>query len=238
MATRRKPTSPRAPGAAPLTGGPYFDSNLFFQSDDGEGWSEHYLIQQADAVAAATTLAGLIPLRAACLDSHFKIVNGRVSDETIHGDAYPIAGVTFPIVGTYSPSGAVPSMGNEAIKVRLLGDPPLKGLIYFRGLNSVVIAGRHLTADTAWVSAFSDYSAYLIDPTNAFYMSLEDPPGSGLISKIAVQHAIVDGVTARKPGRPFGLPVGRRKRVLVASTSAARASAGSAAATAQKPGSK
>jgi hypothetical protein len=236
MATKRKPAEPRRPGAAPLTTGPYFDSNLFFQSDDGEGWSEHYLIQQANADLAQATLAGLVPLRCAILDNHFKIVNGRVSDETIHGDSYPVADIAFPQAGTFTSTGAVALMANAAIKVRLLGDPPLKGLIYMRGLNDIIVVGRHFTGDSTWNIAFGAYAAYLVDPANAFYMSLEDPPGSGVVSKIAVQHAVVDGVTARKPGRPFGLPVGRRKRQLVVSTSAARALTGSGAATQQKRG--
>jgi hypothetical protein len=232
---RAKKTRPVNPSPRALPGpGAAWDVNLFFSSDSSEGWSEHYIVTASDPITASDVIAGLVPLRAACLTNKFQIDNARLSDFAIHGDSYPVVGPIFPVVGTYTTTSEDPNVANVALKVRLLCDPPFRGLIYFRGLDESITSGRSYSAPPAFDSAFNAYKLYLEDPTNQFQVNLESPPGSGVMAFHGILTVAIYGVTCRKPGRPFGLPVGRRPRPVVVSTSAAKQLTGSGAATVPK----
>lgn len=212
-----------------------WDVNLFFTSADSEGWSEHYILNGVTVDDADTTIAALLPLRAALMSANFQITACRLSAFLIHGDSYPVSGA-FPILGTYTATGGDPCIGNTAIKCRLYGTPPLKGLIYMRGLDESIVSGRHFTGDVTFNTAFDAYGSYVSDPANKFAISVQETPGTGVYTLVPIVKVANMGITSRKVGRPFGLPVGHRHKKAVASISAAKPSVSSDRATPPMPG--
>jgi len=183
---------------------------LFFESADEEGWSEKFYLGSTDITAAQTSMNTIIPLRAAMLASTMNIIYGRVSDVTIKGDSLPPT-ITMPTAGTYSATGASLLEANTALNVQLFASATQKNRIFLRGLRSDVVVGREYKAPTGFSTAFSAWSSAMITANVVVqHRTVVGPPPVYTYNTVSAINII--GATARKPGRPFGLPVGRRKR--------------------------
>jgi hypothetical protein len=182
---------------------------MFFGTPDNEGWSESVYLSATDLIAAQTAMDTLLPLRAALLASTEEIVYARVSDVTVKGDSL-LTTVALPVPGTYSPVGASLLEANTALLLVLFANPTQKNRIFLRGLRSDTIVGREYKAPSAFATALTGYKSGLIAANcmTRNRATIGPPPTYTyhVVTSIAVSKA-----TARKPGRPFGLPLGRRR---------------------------
>jgi hypothetical protein len=184
-------------------------ATIFFQSEDEEGWSEGFYISSTDLAAAAGTLASIIPLRAAMMDPHFSMIYSRVSDVEVKGDSLVAPSITFPVVGTLTDAGDQLE-ANTALNVEIFASPSVKNRIFIRGLNIAVIRGREYLAPAGFSAAFEAWDLYLTgNGLMCRHRTAVGPPPT--YDYVAATGISPIGATARKPGRPFGLPVGRRR---------------------------
>lgn len=186
-----------------------FRLSIFFLSADNEGWTENYYNDATNITAAQTVLDTLINQRADMLDPHFRIDDGRVSDVTIRGSVL-FTTVAMPLAGSYTlPTGKEPLEANTAIIQRWNAVAPRYAKMYIRGLNSAVIAGREKVAESVWDGRFAIWKATIVGGTFQARHRVTPPPHA----TYSYSHITQDGgilVSARKPGRPFDLLVGRR----------------------------
>lgn len=218
-----------------MPSGLFYDATLFFASGDNEGWSETYCITDVSPDAVATTLRTLAEKRQAMMPDWFAVTGGRVSRIDILGDSYPIDESGFPLIGTYATDVVGPVEANTAVKVRLLGTAPHRNLKYMRGLDLSVVTGRHFLGPDAWMSVFDDYNGVVAAPTFGFQVVYTDDLGA--VQREPVTNCVIAGASARKPGRPFGAPRGRKfAHRSPALASAAKQSIGSAPVTKPKRG--
>ena len=181
---------------------------IFFQSVDDEGWSEGGYLAALDLPTAASSLDTIITARKALLDPNFSMIYARVSDVAVKGDSLPPASTVMPVQGTYAGVGTTLE-ANTALNVLLFADPSKKNRIFMRGLNGKVVAGREYLAPSDWDTAFTAWvSALSTVGEQVRHRTAIGPPPTYAYAVMA--SSVVIGATARKPGRPFGLPVGRR----------------------------
>ena len=183
---------------------------LFFESLDAEGWSESTYHSATDINEAATFIVNIVAKRADMLDSHFSIIYARVSDVAVKGDSLVSATQVFPVVGTLLTSGDQLE-ANTALNVELFNSASIKNRLFIRGLNSGVVKGREYLGPVNFTTAFTAWSAQqLTNGSQCRHRTSVGPPP--VYTYVDTATFSVVGATARKPGRPFGLPVGRRKR--------------------------
>ena|SRR5262249_8505410 len=182
---------------------------LFFSSQDSEGWSESFYFSAATLIAVEDTMNTVIPLRAALMPSDFSIIYGRVSDVAIKGDSLQATGTTFPVVGTYSGAGDTLE-ANTALLVVSFATASIKNRIFMRGLTSDVVLAREYQAPSLFTTAFTSWAdAIIAGGAVCRHRTAAGPPP--VYSYTTTGNITVVLATARKPGRPFGLPVGRRR---------------------------
>jgi hypothetical protein len=186
-----------------------FRLSIFYLSNDNEGWTENYYWNGTNLTGAQTQLDSLIGQRVPMLCNHFKIVDGRASDVTLRG-AVLFTTISMPQVGTYVLTGTnEPLEANTAIVQRFNAIAPRYAKIYLRGLSSDVIKGREKAVAAGWDAAHSIWTATILGGSFQARHRLTPPPHATYsYSTISADGGIL--VSARKPGRPFDLLVGRR----------------------------
>ena len=186
-----------------------FRLSIFYLSNDSEGWSENYYWDGTNITAAQVRLDSLIAQRLDMLSDQFSVVDGRVSDVTMRGNIL-FTTTSMPRAGTYTPpAGAEALEANTAIIQRFNAVAPHFAKMYIRGLTSAVIHGREKVAETTWDGAFAIWRASIVSGTFQARHRLTPPPHATYsYSQISQDGGIL--VSARKPGRPFDLLVGRR----------------------------
>lgn len=187
-----------------------FKCSFFFETPDAEGWSESFYLAGATIDVVEPNLTTVIlPARLAMLPTDMQMIYGRVSDVTVKGDSL-VCNTPFPKPGTYDFTGFSLLEANTALLAILFATPLIKNRIFIRGLSSDVVAGREYQAPSAFDTAFTSWgSALLANGLVARHRTAVGPPPT--YSYTAVTTVSVNKATARKPGRPFGLPVGRRR---------------------------
>jgi len=183
--------------------------SIFFLSADDEGWTENYYLNASSLPAAATQLDLMMNTRAPLMCNKFKMVDGRASDVTVRGNVQ-FTSNTLPVVGTYAlPTGKTALEANTALVCRFSATPPRFALVYLRGLSSAQIAGREKVVESVWDSSFSTWHNFVSAGTFQARHRVTPPPHATYsYSTITAYSGNI--VSARKPGRPFGLLVGRR----------------------------
>jgi len=215
--------------------GPYLAS-YYFVTKDSEGWSENFVITEASIDDAATFAGGYINLRMALSPDNVDMVYAKVSDVTIKGDSklvQPTSG-NFPFIGTWTadPVGAYLE-ANTALLIKIVATPSKINRFFLRGLSLDVVTGREFKAPTAFVTALTALNTWL--STNVQVRTQDKPhvhPPS--YTYAPATDAFFVRVTARKPGRPFAGPRGRKFAHRTAFPLAARSSTTSAVATQPK----
>jgi hypothetical protein len=186
-----------------------YKASLFLQDESGSGWSENFYITAADIDTAANTFGTTIPELMDLRPPTVKATYGRVSDITVRGDSKAIATISFPVVGTYSlPAGANQIEAGVALLISLVATPTQKNHWFLRGLPSNLLQGRDKQVDATWDANFGTVSADLVANYSVYAKSASPPPPKSLLIISSV--TIIRGTT-RRVGRPFALPVGRRK---------------------------
>lgn len=184
-------------------------ATIFFDSTDSEGWSEKFYLTGADLTTIRGFLDTILPLRLAMLHTSFRAVYARVSDVAVKGDSL-LTTVALPAFGTYTPAAGITQLeANTAILAELFASPLIKNRMFLRGLSSDVVNGREYTGITGWETAFTAWGGGLIaNGCVARHRTAIGPPPTYSYTTITTVSTVK--ATARKPGRPFGLPVGRR----------------------------
>ncbi len=188
---------------------PVFKLTMMLTNDWAQGWSESYYTEQADMGAAIPVLDTLVPLLMSLRTAQNRMLYARASDVSIRGDSQ-LSTLSFPYVGTYSPSLGVNAISADVgLLVQLFASSKRKNHVFMRGMSDDIITGLVFNSEPAWQASFDFLNSELtadcktqtrISPTN---------PTKQYDNILSV---FVVGVHSRKPGRPFGLPVGRRKR--------------------------
>jgi hypothetical protein len=215
----------------------YYDVTFFYSSADNEGWSETYTYNGSDIAVVETDAIALMNARLDMVVAQSACDSIRISNIAVHGDAYAVTGITFPAAGNYTDSVLGELEINTALKVRLIGTPPNRNLKYFRGLDLSVVTGRHFLAPSTFMDKFNTWAGLITAPSK---WVITYTNSTGIVTREAITDTYIAGVSARKPGRPFGSPRGRKfaHRTHSALASAARGSIGSAPATEPKPASR
>jgi len=189
-----------------------FKASFYLNSNDAEGWSENFYVSEADINTAATTAAGYIAPRMALSANNIHMVFGKVSDVTVKGDSLivlPMSG-NYPFVGTYteSPAGCFLE-ANTALLIELLAGATKKNRIFLRGLTLDVVTGRELLSPSGWASGFATWLTFI---KTHFQVRKQVVPHTTppTYTYTDADNAYFQRVTARKPGRPFGEPRGRK----------------------------
>lgn len=181
---------------------------MFFTTDDNEGWSEGIYLISTSIASAQTALDAFVPLRAAFLSADASIVYARVSDVAIKGDSL-LTTLSLPVLGTYAPAGSSPLEANTAVLLEIFASSILKNRVFFRGLRSDTVVGREFTPPVGFTTPVGAYLTSLMTSGLAVrHRTAIGPPPT--YSYTLATSANTVKATARKPGRPFGLPVGRR----------------------------
>jgi hypothetical protein len=191
---------------------PNYRASYYFVTKDNEGWSENLYLSAADIDTAASTAGGYISLRMAVSPNNVDMVYAKVSDMAIKGDSLIVTTMSgsFPFIGTWTetPTGAFLE-ANTALLIEILATASKKNRMFLRGLSLDVVTGREFLNPTGFNTALNAIFTWLT--TNAQVATQvkphTHPPTYTFAACVA---AYLRGVTARKPGRPFALPVGRK----------------------------
>lgn len=188
---------------------PTFLVSYYFATKSNEGWSENHYCQETDIDAAATLAATKIGLRMALSPDNVDMVYAKVSDIAVLGDSKIVqpTGQYFPFVGTHvaDPVGAYLE-ANTALLIEWIAGPAKKNRTFLRGLSLDVVTGREMVADAAYSTALNAWITAMI---GFIYVQHADPL-TGIVTYTESIDGFFTKVTARKPGRPFVLPRGRK----------------------------
>jgi len=127
----------------------------------------------------------------------------------VKGDSL-ISGGPFPILGTYTPATPDTSLeANTALLIVIGAGANKHNRIFVRGLCLEVVTGREYRAPAAFVTALT---AYLTPMIGFMYVRQQVVPHTTppTYTYTVSTAAFLKRVSARKPGRPFALPVGRK----------------------------
>ena len=183
-------------------------ATVFLEDSSGAGWSESFYSVDADLDTIRTNLESLVPLLMAMRPPSVSATWARVSDVTVKGDAL-IAGLTYPVAGTYVMGSDVTQVEPGAgLLVQLFSSAVAKGRWFLRGLPSEVMDGRDYTPGAAFSTAFDAVSGFLVGGTWVIRTKNPSPPPD-FNYPVIMNMAVIRGTT-RRVGRPFGLPRGRR----------------------------
>jgi len=195
---------------------PQFRGTMHFTDRDGIGWSESYWLQAGDHTGAANVMAPLRDRRLAMLIDTIHCVYTEVSNTDRVRDSR-IVGLAGPTEepGTYVPAaGSIPLATQVAILTVLEGDPAHKNRKFLHGLTSADVDGNRYTPTAGFTTAAAAYNAYLIN--NQFQVRVNRhpnplPPPNFTSDYVAISIVQQTKIVTRRCGRPFGLPVGRRR---------------------------
>ena len=116
----------------------------------------------------------------------------------------------YPFVGTYTedPVGAFLE-ANTALLIEMLAGSVNKNRLFLRGLSLDVVTGREYKAPSGFVTALTALTTFLV---GTFVVRKQVVPHTvpPSYTYTTMDNAYFKGVTARKPGRPFDLPRGRK----------------------------
>jgi hypothetical protein len=193
-----------------------FRGTMNFVDRDGQGWSESYWLSQGDHTQAATALLVIIPLRLAMLTSDIHMVHAEVS-VTDHQRDSRVVGLTGPTEnpGTYTPAaGTVPLATQVAVLWEFEGDPAHKNRKFLHGWTSADVDGNRFVPSAAMQTIYAAFNAALL--SQAFQVRVNRhanpvPPPNFTYDYIPITVIRQIRVVTRRIGRPFGLPVGRRR---------------------------
>lgn len=205
-------------------------ASFYFTTIDNEGWSENIYVQATTVDQAVTTAAGYITPRMGLSSDNVDMVYGKVSDVAIKGDSKIILPTTgnYPFIGTWTPTPVGGYLeANTALLIELVSDPSKKNRIFLRGLSLDVVTGREFKNPTGYGAKLSALTTFLVGTCYCRNKDIADPSG---FSYTQCTDAFFTKVTARKPGRPFSIPRGRKfaHRTTRAATGAVKSSIASA----------
>jgi hypothetical protein len=133
----------------------------------------------------------------------------KVSDVAIKGDSL-VVGSGYPKPGTYTPSAANLELEvNTAILIEILATPAKKNRIFLRGLTLDAVVGREYQSTGPFDTPLQAWITIL--KTGPMVRTANKPITKPKVYTYAnAINAYIGGVTARRPGRPFVLPRGRK----------------------------
>lgn len=199
----------------PNISAPPYVVQLFFQGEDGSGWSEKWW-WHADSYQGALddwkigVLGNLTDLRLAMICPTISCTYVRISDSTVKRDTL-VAGFTIEDgAGTYTPTAGTDAMPAEvAILLRLQGTNdgvPAFVLHPLRGIPEDCVKDGKMETTTAFNDAWVDFKTALLTKGRMVLKTLGGPVAT-TIDSIEQMH-----MTRRKAGRFFGQSRGRSMR--------------------------
>lgn len=188
-----------------------FRLTYFWVSANDEGWTENFYWDGTNLTGAQSMMDSLLPTLADLRMSHFTIIDARCSDVSQRGSVL-FTTHQIPYAGSYTPpTGATPLEANTALYVQLLAITPRFMRWNLRGLSSDVITGRTYNKTDPWNARLGIVTDTLIaGQFQARHRVTPPPHATYSYSVISELGNVLPG--ARKPGRPFGLLVGARRK--------------------------
>ena len=184
-------------------------ATIFMSNSDNQGWSESHYGIFSDINSAQTQLNTLLTARVALLGINSQIIYARVSDEAIKGDSL-LPTFSLPAEGTWVPAtGAQRVSADVGLLCQEFASSTKKNHFFLRDLDSGTVHGTDYINPSGWASLITAYFAALEGSWAVRNILSHGPPKT--YQYTAINTCRVVGVRSRKPGRPFGLPVGRRR---------------------------
>jgi hypothetical protein len=183
--------------------------SMFLEDDSGAGWSDNFYITGTTLAQCLTAGDLIIPNFMAVRPNTVNMIYARYSDVSIRGDSL-ISQVGFPFTGTYTlGAGAKQMEPGAALLVQLFASATIKGHYYLRGVSNECLSGRDYDPTTAFTTAIGSLMSALVGFVQIRHrVSVGPPPVYNYTNLVT---ATPERGTTRRVGRPFGLPVGRRK---------------------------
>lgn len=174
------------------------------------GWSETYVQQATDVLAATASCSVLISTRLGLAVAAVSFMGYRVSQTDPQKDGIVNPPPTGMNNGTYAGSPGTLNPAPNSLLVRLDSDTETWfNHKYLRGVPPQIFQGRKYVPPAApdpWIANWNLWVAELV--SGKWFLTSRKPGTAGLvtISRVVPLHG-----TDRKYGRPFDLPVGRRR---------------------------
>lgn len=194
---------------------PPFVVQLFFQTKNGNGFSETYWVDAENYDNAMDIVlngagggAGLLDTRRALFTDKHKIIYIRVSDATETRDTIVRMPDETDGKGTYVPAAGDTEADETALLIRINGTEnnlPFFDLKPIRLLPEEVCTDDVYTPTANWNTAWDAF----VDELKSNYKAIKGPadnPTDADIDSVQALH-----LTRRKVGRPFGHSAGRTR---------------------------
>jgi hypothetical protein len=182
---------------------------FFLQSDQNVGWSESYYLIGSDYTAAGADLFVLLNTRLALLRPTVLCTRARVSDTLIRGDAYLEIGL--PSAGTWNPTGSADSEPWTCLFLRRSSGVLYFSNLFLHGVPEDQIVNGNYSPTGPYITVVNQFVAALKNLTELWVRNKQPPPVGKI--RVPVTRVVVEGLTPKKVGRPFGLRRGRRQIV-------------------------
>lgn len=194
---------------------PFFRCTFGFRTER-HGWSETYFCEAQDFVTAAGFCQGLHAQRVKISPAGVKSDFIRCSAVGDRGNARQLPIAQENIQGTFHESGQVPSvnLANDCLLVEYSGANNYRNRKFLRGIPDGQIANDVFIPSAAYGLALFDggasFLAFLVQSPWRIRAKQRGAAGATVWTTI-LNYRVVRAST-RDTGRPFGLPVGRRRK--------------------------
>lgn len=180
------------------------------------GWTEQYYTLDTQHEVAAQRASGLYPVRLNLAGNSTYLDAIRVSNVDHPRDSMVENFSGIPQRGTFGKDDTS-DVGWTSILVEKVWDPVKKNRVFMRGVPDDIIrvpvslASQVIVQSAKFQANFLEYSNALKNLNFAVRTKVPSP-GTGFVYSAPIQFARIVRATTRHIGRPFGVPVGRRKK--------------------------
>jgi len=172
------------------------------------GWSENHFFTAENYTDVIPLLQAVTSARMQLSAFDVKCIRLRVSDIAVRGDV--------ALITPENPNGGDGPTGEDvqhpdiAILQRAANVPQYNVSQWLRGIRQIRFVGPTFTPDATYLIWLSDYRIVLQTATVLRVKSKTAPVGEMIT--VPITDVITVGAREHKTGRPFGQPLGRRKK--------------------------
>lgn len=205
------------PGSEPTDGTLNFKVSCFYESQEGNGWSENFFINNASYQGALTLAQGLMATRASMLTQFYYILAIRVSDD-FPGTRDSVLYVYDPPLQGSNTTLLLESNIYTAVLARFDSGATGQNRHFLHGLADGDFSGTHWQPSPSTTVAFDNFRNHFIAAGEGWKNRFTVQKGIPFIQYPVYAYRPVTSieyvrVISRRVGRPFGSLRGRRRRI-------------------------
>lgn len=187
-----------------------FNCRFQFRTADGFGYSQTLFVTEPDYTSALLRAESMLPFYRDLMDPSFSITNLIVSNDLPTTRDSVVSGAAFPLIGTAIP-GVYNPQSNVALLVRLDASPFLQGRKFMHGVPTEHYPrGDVFAPDIIYQNALNRWFQQLKD-LHFEIRHLQAPGTRSPYTYFPINSFKAERMVTRRVGRPFDLPVGRRR---------------------------